>query len=274
MDFESNLQPGQNSFAVDYFDGVGFKCPKMHRHKFSELIFVINGNLNFLVEDEVYHSQDSCLIFLKEKQLHTTDVDENSRYTRYNAVFNYKGLSDSLDYNCVRELYESDNAVISLTDEEKNKLISLMEPISRLNTETDPSLLQLARHLFCALLIYVNQLVKKKSGNGEYLVDTYINEVLNYIKENPAEKLLIEDLARRFYISRSKLMGDFKKATGITIGDFILYTRINCAKELLMSGKSVNETAVQSGFVNASHFIRTFKRETGYTPLKYCRQKS
>ncbi|MBQ2236502.1 MAG: AraC family transcriptional regulator [Clostridia bacterium] len=40
-----------------------------------------------------------------------------------------------------------------------------------------------------------------------------------------------------------------------------------------MSGKSVNETAVLSGFVNTSHFIRTFKNETGKTPLQYCRSK-
>ncbi|MBP3627598.1 MAG: helix-turn-helix transcriptional regulator [Clostridia bacterium] len=262
-------------FNIDYTDCLGFKSPNMHCHKYSELIFVLNGELNFLVEDKVYHSSGSCLIFFKEKQFHTTDVDPSVQYTRYNTTFRYKHLSDILEYEAVRELYEQDCAVIPLSDEQRDEMLSIIKPIFDIceSKSEDVCQIQLSRHMLCAMLIKVNMMVKQQSSGADLYVDTYINKVLDYIKKNLTEKLLVEEIADMFYISRSKLMTDFKKVTGITIGDYVLCNRIKLSKELLMSGKSVNETAVLSGFVNTSHFIRTFKNETGKTPLQYCRSK-
>lgn len=272
---ENGTADTQKSFTVDYLDCMGFKSPNMHYHKYSELLFVLRGNLNFLVDDEVYHATGSSLIFFKEKQLHTTDVDGSVPYTRYNVTFRYRQLSDLLDYEAVRELYERDCTVITLSEEEKNELLCLAAPLYRYAAAgaQNADYLALARHLLCALLTRVNLLAKQKSAKQAYLVDTYINHVLDYIKNHLAEKLVVADIADVFYVSRSKLMSDFKQATGITIGDYLLFHRIKLAKKLLMAGNSVSDTAVSSGFVNTSHFIRTFKRETGYTPLQYCRNK-
>jgi AraC-like DNA-binding protein len=38
---------------------------------------------------------------------------------------------------------------------------------------------------------------------------------------------------------------------------------------MLSQGKSVTETAMDSGFGNLSHFIRIFKQKTGWTPGAY-----
>lgn len=274
---ETQNQPAgaEGAFSVDYIDCTGFKSPKMHCHKYSELLFVLRGNLNFLVDDEVYHAGGSCLIFFKEKQLHTTDVDGSIPYTRYNATFRYKYLNDILDYECVRELYEQDCTVISLSEAEKTELLAFMEPLYRYSAaaQQDPCRQALARHMLCALLTRANLLIREKSVRRAYPIDTYINRVLEHIKTHLAEKLVVADIADAFYVSRSKLMSDFKQATGITIGDYILFNRIKLAKELLMAGNSVGDTALHSGFVNTSHFIRTFKKETGSTPLQYCRSK-
>lgn len=272
---ENGTADMHKSFTVDYLDCTGFKSPNMHYHKYSELLFVLRGNLNFLVDDEVYHATGSCLIFFKEKQLHTTDVDGSVPYTRYNVTFRYRQLSNLLDYEAVRELYERDCTVITLSEAEKNELLCLAEPLYRYAAAgaQNADYLALAQHLLCALLTRVNLLAKQKSAKQAYPVDTYINHVLDHIKNHLAEKLVVADIADIFYVSRSKLMSDFKQATGITIGDYLLFHRIKLAKELLMAGNSVSDTAVGSGFVNTSHFIRTFKRETGYTPLQYCRSK-
>lgn len=275
MQNESTTLDSKRGFSVDFIDRTGFKSPNMHCHKYSELLFVLKGNLNFLVDDEVYSSKGSCLIFFKEKQFHTTDVNGTVPYTRYNAVFRYKYLSDILDYEYVRELFEQDCTVIPLDEDEKQELLNICKPLYKYFSESDGdnNKLNMSRHLLCALLIKVNLLLSEKSSERTLPDDTYINRVLDYIKKHIAEKLTVADIAENFYISRSKLMSDFKAATGITIGDYILCNRIKLAKELLMSGNSVSDTAYLSGFVNTSHFIRTFKRETGLTPLQYCRSK-
>ena len=48
---------------------------------------------------------------------------------------------------------------------------------------------------------------------------------------------------------------------------------IRLAKEMLMSGKSVTETAYSLGFDYPSHFGRFFKGIEGKTPSEYVRRK-
>ena len=40
------------NFEIDYFSGLGYKSMGLHRHDFSELLFVLEGKLNFLVGTE------------------------------------------------------------------------------------------------------------------------------------------------------------------------------------------------------------------------------
>lgn len=48
--------------------------------------------------------------------------------------------------------------------------------------------------------------------------------------------------------------------------------RIEKAKNMLMQGMSVAETAEQLGYTNVYHFIRQFKQITGITPGKAARK--
>ncbi len=72
-----------------------------------------------------------------------------------------------------------------------------------------------------------------------------------------------------FFVGRTKLISDFKKTTGITIGEFIIMYRLKIARDYLVSGSSVNSAAIKSGFNNTCHFIRTFRKHYNTKPHKY-----
>ena len=62
----------------------------------------------------------------------------------------------------------------------------------------------------------------------------------------------------------------FKEKIGLTVMDYILKTRVTMAKELLCkTDLSVTEISESCGFSSISFFSRTFKNETGVSPLKY-----
>ena len=94
--------------------------------------------------------------------------------------------------------------------------------------------------------------------------------IAQYIQENYAGNLQMDELERQFFMSSSSLLLAFKKKKGMTITAYIESVRMEKAKELLKSGLySVQATAEAVGYLDANYFCRAFKRYTGSTPSKY-----
>ena len=102
----------------------------------------------------------------------------------------------------------------------------------------------------------------------------YISDVIMYIVGNLEEDLRVPTLAERFFVSRDKLCRDFQKVMQMSIGDFIIYVRLNTAKLLLRQKKlTVKEIAYRVGFENDIYFYSFFKKHLGLTPREYVRRK-
>ena len=258
-------------FDIGYLSETGFGSYGMHRHKYCELLFVLGGDLNFLVEDKAYHFSGSSMIFFRENRLHTTEINKDVNYERYNLYFKQKYISELMDYCLIREVYDNDCLVIPLSDAEKAEMLFYFEKMNELNAKAEKSDMEssLLVHLLCSVLLRTATLVHEKFVPEKFSTGGYIDGVLSYINSNVAEKLIIEDIAQRFFVSRAKLIADFKKATGVTVGEYVLARRIRFAKKLIKEGMKIGDVAEKSGFNNACHFIRTFKKETGLTPLQY-----
>jgi AraC-like DNA-binding protein len=54
--------------------------------------------------------------------------------------------------------------------------------------------------------------------------------------------------------------------------EYIIYSRVLQARQLLQKGVSVQQAGELSGFSDNSHFIRTFGHLTGLTPGKYAKE--
>ena len=81
---------------------------------------------------------------------------------------------------------------------------------------------------------------------------------------------MLEDLCDRLHISRFYLCHTFKKATGMTIFDYILLMRLSKAKRLLQETQlQASEIAMQTGFSSFSYFSKKFREQEEITPLQY-----
>lgn len=91
-----------------------------------------------------------------------------------------------------------------------------------------------------------------------------------YLTAHYAERITLEDLARRFSVSKFHFQKQFKHFTGATPNEFLLMLRLNRAKELLRStDRSVSQIACDVGIQNVSHFIDLFRKQEGTTPACY-----
>ncbi|MFC5472156.1 helix-turn-helix domain-containing protein [Cohnella suwonensis] len=103
-----------------------------------------------------------------------------------------------------------------------------------------------------------------------YSDDTSLRRILTYIEEHLLDQLTREDIAHYVHFHPSYLSRFFRKKTGWSLSEYIVRQRIEYAKEMLeQSELRISHIMSQLGYDNLSHFTRSFKKVTGYTPLQY-----
>ncbi len=106
---------------------------------------------------------------------------------------------------------------------------------------------------------------------------TRLHYVLAYIQQHLTEKISIDTLSNKAYLSRNTFFRWFKEQFGITPVEYINRERVKHAKQLLSNGKdSISNVAMQCGFSDVNYFVRLFKKMEGITPGAYqsCAQQS
>ncbi|MFW5488467.1 MAG: GlxA family transcriptional regulator [Desulfovibrio sp.] len=100
--------------------------------------------------------------------------------------------------------------------------------------------------------------------------DAAITEAQQWLAQNHAQPLLINELAQTVHLSERTLLRRFKKATGRTPGGYLQALRIEHAKRLLESTSEPVDTIItRIGYTDAPSFFRRFKKLTGLTPGEY-----
>ena len=100
-----------------------------------------------------------------------------------------------------------------------------------------------------------------------------LQDVKEYIDLHFNEKILLDDLADRFYINKYYLTRVFKEQFGLSISHYIMQKRITHAKHLLrFSDHSIEQIASMCGMDDANYFSRVFRKIEGVSPGEFRRQ--
>lgn len=110
----------------------------------------------------------------------------------------------------------------------------------------------------------------RKSSIREYeggLPQQKLKQSIDYIQDNLAREISLNELANELGISRYYFCRLFKQSTGFSPHQYVIQQRVERAKQLLLQGKmSIADVAQTCGFTHQSHLTRHFKRLTGLTP--------
>jgi AraC-like DNA-binding protein len=90
-----------------------------------------------------------------------------------------------------------------------------------------------------------------------------------YLQEHLAENISLQELAGLCALSPFHFLRSFRRQYGLPPHTCQLQMRINHARQLLVSGRSIAETAAEVGFADQSHFSRKFRSLVGATPRQY-----
>ncbi|WP_144391762.1 helix-turn-helix domain-containing protein [Pleionea sediminis] len=96
--------------------------------------------------------------------------------------------------------------------------------------------------------------------------DHRVVKVIDMIKKSISDNLAVEQLAKAVNLSVPRLTQLFKENTGISIRKYRRWHRLFVSANQLSSGKSLTETAQDTGFSDSAHFSNTFRSIMGLKP--------
>ena len=97
-----------------------------------------------------------------------------------------------------------------------------------------------------------------------------INMAKKYIQEHFAGHLSLEEISDHVGFNPSYFTTLFKKETGQTIVEYLTDVRIQQARQMLRTTRmTAQEICDAVGYHDSKHFLKTFKKATGISPMEY-----
>lgn len=126
--------------------------------------------------------------------------------------------------------------------------------------------------MLAALDVIKTAIVRKEAEKPKHAQDKKaaqtVEQVMGWINENYAQKITLNGLAERFFISPFYLEKKFKESTGYSVNQYVIDRRMGEAQRLLIfENTSIKEIAISVGYSNLQYFYATFKKYTGKSPV-------
>ena len=110
-------------------------------------------------------------------------------------------------------------------------------------------------------------------ANQRNHTDKKILQIQDYLEKHIDQSFTLDEIARRFGISRRSLNRKFKEATGDTPQSYMQKIKIEQAKSLLENENlSISEVVYEIGYTDGHSFRKLFKKITGLLPSEYKRR--
>ncbi|HBF6470951.1 TPA: AraC family ligand binding domain-containing protein [Clostridioides difficile] len=245
------------------FKGIMQKFPN-HFHEHYVIGFIEKGQRYLSCKNKEYTTSTGDLLLFNPFDSHTCEqIDDKV-----------------LDYRCINIKPEiMKRTVFEITG--KNYLPKFNQPVI-FRSELVPLLQELH------YIIMEEELDFKKEELFFFLIEQLIEEhtepnlqsnlentnieiqaVCDYLENNYAEHIVLDELSTIAGMNKYSLLRNFTKLKGITPYRYLENIRVNKAKKLLEKGVEPIDAAIQTGFVDQSHFTNFFKNFIGLTPKQY-----
>ncbi len=134
----------------------------------------------------------------------------------------------------------------------------------------------LTRGLFVRILLTLSRLSAGTATPSRRVPATVaVADAVRLLDERHARPVRIGEVAREVGLCADHLTVAFAEVMGRTPRDYLRHVRVERGKALLeRTDLPVGEIALQAGFSDAPHFVRTFRAKVGVTPGTYRAQRT
>ncbi|KZZ39854.1 hypothetical protein A3757_05955 [Oleiphilus sp. HI0117] len=246
---------------------------KEHAHNMHEFLVCLSGGL--LIEDSLatYTLKQGSAIFIPCNMVHKITIfDGESACSEVLLACIKPATLDLMRSPCNNDFIEKLKQETTLSHSNNDQGDNLERCIQEVDAlSMSPSLLNqsFAENCFIKMLLLHMERLHQDTALSKISFD-HIDHITAWVRRHYVEDINLDDLSKRFSVSRSQLTRKFKQKYGFSLIEFVLQLRFDdAAKQLAFSKKDITRIALDIGFNNLSHFHRQFKKRFGMTPLSF-----
>lgn len=266
------------------------KLIRWHWHPEIEMIYLLKGQVEALVDDESIILAPGQGIFVNQNVLHAFHRVEEFDAVFFSIVFHPSMIfgygSAALSVKYLSPILENPHMkylVLSDDDPYTSPIIEHMKQVRDHYNAKEYGYELVCKANICNLW---NVLLKVPRDESATIVkskriindEQRIKEAILYIEQHFADPITLDDIARSIHISKSECCRCFQRVLRQTPFEYLLKYRIFHAAKLIQhqdpSANSISNLAITVGFGNISYFNKVFKRYLRMTPTEYKRDKS
>lgn len=263
MDFSNVRKFGASQFVHNRTENPSREKFERHCHPYYEALYIVEGSGKFVVEGVEYPLRSGMLMLLRPHEYHFVCPEPEHPYER--VYLNFSASDSLVDPDKIAVLQvRSGLGLCFLQENMAAGVADLLLARSFYRKLEDADALSLFRAGLTQLLLTLSF----SSPVDERPENPLAAGVMQYLTENLAREVCLEELAKHFFVSKYHLCRVFRNCAGVTVLEYLTAKRIAHAQALIAGGVSASEAARQSGFAEYSTFYRAFCRCTGKAPTK------
>ncbi len=235
-------------------------------HAFFELLYVCHGDAELTVEDKRYGMKAHMLAFLGAQERHALRA-VGGGLELYSITFSPRRLDHRIGNPQLTSIFKNRPSKFVHCCEALPSTEGLLRSILG-EYELRDSLSEdmIACYLHELLTLHYRQ-QPAMFPMPDSSIKPRVHQVKEYLDKNFASDVKVAELADIFYVNKYYLSHVFHALTGYSPKQYLRLARLTHAKKLLTTTTlPIKQIAIDSGFPDATSFIRTFKNEFGVTP--------
>ena len=266
-------------YITDDKDGSFYVSP--HWHPEAEILCLLNGSARVVIDGQVLFPSAGSILFINQREIH--HLTSQGPGLSYNAfVFPLEFLSFQHEDYCqqawILPLLKGQTVFPRILEPGhpcQPEAMKILERLSMVQSQQAPGCQLAVKALLYQLLsclVQENSLMASPPSPTEAQAKKLeiLRQMLSYMGEHLQERITLNDISSRFYMTPNYFCRFFKENLGQTPMNCLNGLRLEKACRLLAeTDMQVLEVCLSCGFNNLSYFIRLFHRQLGMSPSRY-----
>lgn len=247
-----------------------------HKHHNYEIYLLLNGEVNFYLEEHGYHMEKGSILFMRPDVFHRLEYLNPVDYERVDIHIKswYFQTLNTSRTNLADVLSNRGNGAYVSFHLPQPQIDAILEK----SRELERALLWeqfgddiLSECLLKEILLILNKMPINHQllQEPKLCVPRLVSDVIAYISDHLKEDLSVKALAATFQRNGQYLSRRFRECMGVPLQQYILHKRVDLARKYLEDGATLPQVCMDSGFHDYANFSKMFTKYVGMAPKQY-----